>query len=69
MRRLTMFGLGFQEILLLFLIALLLFGSKRLPDVGRALGQTIREFKKAMQDDHNEHSAGEKPEHGDQKQA
>jgi len=44
-----MFGLGFQEILLLLLIALVLFGAKKLPDVGRALGDSIREFKKAMQ--------------------
>ncbi len=43
-----MFGLGFQEILLLFLIALVLFGARKLPDVGRALGESIREFKKAM---------------------
>ncbi|MCX5778684.1 MAG: twin-arginine translocase TatA/TatE family subunit [Elusimicrobia bacterium] len=46
-----MFGLGFQEVLLLLLIALLLFGAKRLPDVGKALGNSIREFKKAMQGD------------------
>ena len=45
-----MFGLGFQEILLLFVIALLLFGSKKLPEVGKALGQSIREFKKAFQE-------------------
>lgn len=44
-----MFGLGLPEILLLLLVALLLFGAKKLPDVGRALGQAIREFKKAFQ--------------------
>lgn len=43
-----MFGLGFQEILVLLVIALLLFGAKRLPDAGRALGNAIREFKKAV---------------------
>ena len=43
-----MLGLGFQEILLLFLIALLLFGSTRLPEIGKSLGKSIREFKKAM---------------------
>ncbi|NTV53731.1 MAG: twin-arginine translocase TatA/TatE family subunit [Candidatus Firestonebacteria bacterium] len=46
-----MFGLGFQEILLLGLVALILFGAKKLPDVGKALGESIREFKKAMQGD------------------
>lgn len=45
-----MFGLGFQEILVLAVIALLLFGSKRLPEVGKAIGKSIREFKKAIQD-------------------
>jgi sec-independent protein translocase protein TatA len=44
-----MFGLGFQEILLILFIALILFGAARLPEVGKALGKTIREFKKAMQ--------------------
>lgn len=44
-----MFGLGFQEILLLVLIALLLFGAKKLPDLGRAVGRSLREFKKAFQ--------------------
>ena len=43
-----MFGLGMQEILLLLVIALLLFGTKRLPEAGRSLGTAIREFKKAM---------------------
>jgi sec-independent protein translocase protein TatA len=56
-----MFGLGFQEILLLGLLALLLFGAKRLPDAGKALGQSIREFKKAFQGD--EKNDEEKPEH------
>ncbi len=46
-----MFGLGFQEILLLALLALVLFGASRLPGVGRALGKTFREFKKALEGD------------------
>jgi sec-independent protein translocase protein TatA len=45
-----MFGLGFQEILLLSIVALLLFGARKLPEVGKALGHSIREFKKAFQD-------------------
>ncbi len=49
-----MFGLGFQEILLLLVIALLLFGSKRLPEVGRSFGTAIREFKKAMSGEEEE---------------
>ena len=61
-----MFGLGFQEVLLLLLIALLLFGAKKLPDVGRALGDSIREFKKAMQDDAPKKKE-EEPSHGETK--
>ena len=44
-----MFGLGFQEILVILLVALLLFGASKLPEVGKALGKSIREFKKAVQ--------------------
>ena len=40
---------GPLEILLIFVVILLLFGAKRLPEFGRALGDGIREFKKAIQ--------------------
>jgi sec-independent protein translocase protein TatA len=44
-----MFGsLGFWEILLIFLIIAFLFGGKKLPDLGRGLGEGIRNFKKAI---------------------
>ena len=49
-----MLGLGFQEILLLFIVALLLFGSTRLPEIGKSLGKAIREFKKAMNGEEEE---------------
>ena len=39
-------GLGMWEMLLIFLVALLLFGAKRLPEIGSSLGKGIREFKK-----------------------
>ncbi len=41
-------GLGFPELLVIGVIALLLFGPKRLPDAGKALGQAIRGFKGAV---------------------
>lgn len=43
-------NLGFQEILLIFLIILLLFGAKKLPELARSMGQALREFKKAAKD-------------------
>jgi sec-independent protein translocase protein TatA len=45
--RTAMFGLGFQELVVVLVIALVLFGGNKLPEVGAALGQAIREFKRA----------------------
>jgi len=44
---LAIFDIGGPEVLLIMLVALLLFGSQRLPDLARSLGKSIREFKKA----------------------
>ncbi len=43
----TMFGIGFPELLLILAIALVVIGPKRLPDVARALGRGLGEFKRA----------------------
>lgn len=40
-------GLGGPELLVIGLVVLLLFGSKRMPEIGRGLGRAIREFKRA----------------------
>ena len=40
-------GIGMWELLLILVIALVVFGPGKLPDVGRALGKSIHEFKKA----------------------
>ncbi len=45
-----MFGLGFGEILIILVLALLLLGPQRLPDVAKQLGKGLREFKKATDD-------------------
>ncbi|HTP64982.1 MAG TPA: TatA/E family twin arginine-targeting protein translocase, partial [Geobacteraceae bacterium] len=45
-----MFGLGFSEILLIFGIALLVFGPKKLPELGKSIGRAMAEFKKASED-------------------
>ena len=42
-----MFGLGMPELIIILLIGVLVFGAKRLPEVGRGLGRGIREFRKA----------------------
>jgi len=42
-----MFDIGLQELLLIFVIALLVFGPKNLPQLGRSLGRAMREFKRA----------------------
>lgn len=41
-------GLGIWELLLIFLIVLLFFGAKRLPEIGGSLGKGIREFKQSV---------------------
>ena len=42
-----MFGLGVPELIFIFLLALLIFGPKRLPEIGRTLGKGMSEFRKA----------------------
>ena len=43
-------GLGMGEIILIFVVVLLLFGAKRLPEIGSALGKGIREFKGSVRE-------------------
>jgi TatA/E family protein of Tat protein translocase len=45
-----MFGLGIPELIVIFVIALVVFGPKKLPDLGRALGKGIAEFKRATEE-------------------
>ena len=43
-----MFGLGYQELLIILVIVLVLFGAKRLPDLAKSLGSSVKEFKKGV---------------------
>lgn len=45
-----MFGLGFTEIMLIFVIALVVFGPKKLPDIGKSIGRAMADFKKASEE-------------------
>ncbi|CUT02888.1 twin-arginine translocase TatA/TatE family subunit [Candidatus Chrysopegis kryptomonas] len=61
-----MFGLGWQELLLILIVLLILFGGKRLPELARGLGSGIKEFKKALREDETT-SQNEKPKEIEQK--
>jgi len=52
-----MFGFGVPELLLILLALLLLFGGSKLPQLGKGLGESIRSFRKAL----NDGKAGEEP--------
>jgi sec-independent protein translocase protein TatA len=56
------FGIGIQELLIIFLICLLIFGAGKLPEIGRALGKTIREFKKSLKEEASSEEEVAKPE-------
>ena len=45
-----MFGIGFQELVIIFIVALLVVGPKKLPDLARALGRALAEFRRATEE-------------------
>jgi sec-independent protein translocase protein TatA len=58
-----MFGLGFQEILLILVILFLIFGVKKLPGIGKGLGETVKEIRKIR----SERKPGKEKDKEDQK--
>ncbi|OQY24883.1 MAG: Sec-independent protein translocase TatA [Desulfobacteraceae bacterium 4572_35.2] len=49
-----MFGLGSQELIIILVIVVVLFGAKRLPQLGAGLGKGIKNFKKGINSDDND---------------
>jgi sec-independent protein translocase protein TatA len=56
-----MFGLGPMELVLIFLVILLVFGAKRIPEIAHGIGKGITEFKKAARDVTDEFDTSAKP--------
>jgi len=46
-----MFGLGTQELIIILVLVLVIFGAGKLPQVGSALGKSLRNFKEGIKDD------------------
>ena len=61
-----MFGhFGWQEILLILLIIIILFGASRIPDIMKAMGKGIKEFKKGVDSTEDDKKIEEKEENMD----
>lgn len=45
-----MFGIGMQELIIVLVIVLIIFGAGKLPEIGSALGRGIKNFKKSVND-------------------
>jgi len=54
-------GIGMGEMVFMFLIVLLLFGAKRLPEIGSSLGKGIREFKSSVREIEHELKVPDRP--------
>ena len=50
----NIFGIGLPEMAVIMIVALLVFGPKKLPEIGRSLGKTIRSFQDASKEFENE---------------
>lgn len=55
-----MFGLGTQELIIILVLVLIIFGAGKLPQVGGALGKGLRNFKQGIKDDEEEKDEAKK---------
>lgn len=56
-----MFGIGIPELILILVVALVIFGPSKLPEIGSSLGQGLRDFGRAFESHDDAESASEKP--------
>ncbi len=64
-----MFGLGYQELLIILVIVLILFGANRLPELARSLGSSVKEFKKGVSEAEKADAAAAAAKKDDEKKA
>jgi TatA/E family protein of Tat protein translocase len=62
-----MFGIGVPEVLIILVVALVLFGPGKLPEIGGALGKGIRDFRRSLSGADDSSEADGDPKHIDQK--
>lgn len=55
-----MFNLGFPELMVILVIALIVFGPGKMPELGNSLGKAIRGFKKAMSEEEKDQAGSKK---------
>lgn len=62
-----MFGIGSQELMIILLIVFIIFGAKRLPELGSSLGKAILSFKKGVSEEDEKLLTSENKETGEEK--
>ncbi len=60
-----MFGLGFPEMAVIVVVAILIFGPKKIPELGSALGKTLRGFKEEIKNENDENNYKNEEERSD----